>query len=90
MNVQTAMQLHMSAMLKPETDEERSLVSLYRMLDDLCQRYKGDPQVEVAVISVATGIIHMIDFGTGRIDPTTLEQKVRDTVQEAGFDAGVI
>jgi len=90
MNVQTAMQLHMSAMLKPETDEERSLVSLYRMLDDLCQRYKDDPQVETAVIALATGIIHMIDLGTGRLDPTTLDKKVRETVQEAGFDASVI
>lgn len=84
------MQLHMSAMLKPETDEERALVSLYRMLDDLCQRYRNDPQAEVPVIAVATAIIALIDHGTGRLDPATLDKKVRETVQEAGFNAGSI
>lgn len=88
--MQTAMQLHMSAMLKPETDEERRLVSLYRTLDDLCQRYRGDKQAELATQSIARSIIALFDYGTGRLDPTTLDKKVRETVQEAGFDASNI
>lgn len=88
--MQTAMQLHVDAMLHPETVEERTLVSVYRTLDDLCQRHREDKQVEPAVIAIATGIIRMIDLGTGRLDPTTLDKKVRETVREAGFDAGTI
>jgi hypothetical protein len=88
--MQTAMQLHVSAMLSPETNEEATLVSLYRTLDELCGRYRNDEQAETAIISLATAIIALIDFGTGRLDQTTLDKKVRDTVREAGFDAGTI
>lgn len=87
---QTAIQLHMTAMLNPQGDEERTLVTLYRELDALCQRHRGDPHIEVAVLALASTIIRLFDQGTGRLDPTTLDKKVRETVQEAGFDASTI
>ncbi len=87
---QTAMQIHMTAMLRPEGYEEETLVSLYRHLDSLCQRYKDDKVMEDSIVSLARTIIGLFDVGTGRLDQTTLDKKVRDTVREAGFDAGNI
>lgn len=87
---QTAMQLHMTAMLSPQGYEEQTIVSLYKHLDALCQRWKDDAEMEQPIISLASAIIGLFDMGTGRLDQTTLDKKVRDTVQEAGFDAGNI
>lgn len=87
---QTAMQLHMTAMLRPEGDEERTLVALYKALDALCQRHKDDKVMEESIVGLARSIIGLFDAGMGRLDQTTLDDKVRQTVQEAGFDAGNI
>jgi hypothetical protein len=84
------MELHFDAMLRPEGFEEQTLVALYKQLDALCQRYKDDKVMEDSILSLARSIIGFFDVGTGRLDQTTLDQKVRDTVQEAGFNAGTI
>jgi len=87
---QTAMQLHMTAMLNPEGYEEQTLVSLYRHLDSMCQRYRDDKVMEDSILSLARTIIGLFDMGTGRLDQSALDNKVRETVQEAGFNAGNI
>lgn len=84
------MELHFDAMLRPEGHEEQTLVSLYKHLDSLCQRYRGDKVMEDSILSLARTIIGLFDAGMGRLDQSSLDKKVRDTVQEAGFDAGTI
>ena len=86
----TAGQQHAIAMLTPKTDQEKTLVNLFRELDALGERYKGDPNVVPVIQHLGSAIIALFDFGTDRIEQSMLDTKVREIVQEAGGNAGTL
>lgn len=84
----TSGQQHAVAMLKPNTPEEHTLVNLFRELDALGERYRGDALAVPAIEHLGSAIIALFDYDTGRIEQSRLDQKVREIVQEAGGNAG--
>ena len=85
----TFMEAHVSGLLAPETDEERTLANLTTELANLADRYKGDTVMLPAVTSLGQTIIKLVGDGNpGRIDPTTLIRKVESIVNGVGASDG--
>lgn len=85
---QTHMNLHVTALLNPETPEEQTLANLTAELGVLADRYKGDTVMLPAVTNLAQCIIKLAGDGNpGRIDPTTLIRKVENIVEQVGAKA---
>lgn len=81
----TYMERHVTALLHPQIDEERTISSLFTELTNLADRYKGDTVMLPAITSLATCINRLVGDGDpGRIDPTTMIRKVEDVVRRAG------
>lgn len=83
---QSAMTVHTEAMLAPQTDSERSIVTLYTELVQLADRWPNDPNAIPAIEHLGAAIIGLLDLGCDRLDQTSVDKMVRDAVQRAGGD----
>jgi hypothetical protein len=84
MNTQSYQQRHAEAMLAPQGDDEATLVNLFRELTVLADRYQNDGFMVQAVENLASAIIVLLNGPLGRIDQSSLNKQVEDTVRRAG------
>lgn len=77
---------HAAALLLPVTAEERTISNLFHELTVLADRYKDDSVMIRAAESVGSAIIHLLNGEVGRIDQSSMDKQVRDTIERAGGD----
>lgn len=87
---QSALSQHASAMLAPESPQERRITTLYTELITLADQHKDDPHVVDAVEHIGAAIISLINLGVDRLDQSSIDKMVRDAVNRAGGDGDAI
>lgn len=75
---------HAAALLLPNTPEERTISNLFHEMTVLADRYKDDYVMVTAVEQVGSAIITLLNGNVGRIDQSSMDKQVRDTVTRAG------
>lgn len=83
---QSAMTVHLEAMLAPQSETEQTIVTLYTELAQLSDRHPGDPVALPAIEHLGSAIIGLLDLGCDRLDQSSIDKMVRDAVQRAGGD----
>lgn len=78
---------HAAALLLPATPEERTISNLFHELTVLADRYKGDSVMIGAAENVGSAIINLLNGEVGRIDQSSMDKQVRDTIERAGGDS---
>ncbi len=78
---------HAAALLLPSTPEEVTISNLFHELTVLADRYRDDTVMIGAAESVGSAIICLLNGDVGRIDQSSMDKQVRDTIQRAGGDS---
>lgn len=75
-----------TALMVPETPEEKTIAHLMATLTDLAERHKDDTVLVQAVEHVGSAIIVLLNGEVGRLDQGIVDTKVRAVVEYAGGD----
>lgn len=74
-------------MLMPQGRDEEQAVNLFQTLTKLADRFRGESQGLPIVMHVGSALTKLSgDWPIGRIDPTFLQNQIRDVVTRAGGD----
>jgi hypothetical protein len=87
---QSALSLHASAMLSPESEQEQRITTLYTELVKLGDAHPNDPNVVDAVEHIGAAIIALLDLGCDRLDQSSVDKMVRDAATRAGGNADAL
>jgi hypothetical protein len=78
---------HAAALLLPNTPEERTISNLFSELTVVADRYSGDSVMIGAAEKIGSAIISLLNGEVGRIDQSSMDKQVRDTIERAGGDS---
>ena len=81
---------HAAALLLPQTPEERTISNLFHELTVLADRYKDDSVMIQAAEHVGSAIISLLNGDVGRLDQSSMDKQVRDTINRAGGDGDAV
>lgn len=81
---------HAAALLLPNTPEERTISNLFHELTLMADRHKDDSVMLRSVEQVGSAIITLLNGAVHRIDQSSMDKQVRDTVLRAGGNPDVL
>jgi len=80
------MERHTAAMLNPETETERTVVTLFAEMSRLADKFANDSVMVAVIEHIGSALIALGNWNLDRLDPGTLDKQIRDVVQRAGGD----
>jgi hypothetical protein len=78
---------HTEALLAPADEDERRIANLMQALASTADRFHGDQFMRPAIENIGSAILRLLNGPIGRLDQSSIDKSVRDTVQRAGGDS---